>query len=106
MTSVLTFASGVIPSTLAVGDYLALAGTTPIVQVPKSVRSVVEQGVLCLALSALGDPKTKAAEEKLDKMKKTSGMLTQRVKNSPRVVLNRYSPASMRRLPAAIRRWW
>ena len=37
------------------GDYLALAGQTPIVQVPKEWLSVVEHGTAAYALGALGD---------------------------------------------------
>lgn len=98
VSSVLTFAAGDIPSTLAVGDYVALAGETPILQAPKTLRPLIEQRALCIALEALGDNRLKTALDALDRMeKRLVATLSPRVPGSPRVVINRFTPGSMRR---------
>lgn len=104
-TKVLTFTSGDIPSTLAVGDYVALSGETPIAQVPQTLRPLVEQRACCLALEALGDGKLGTAQKTLTDMeKRLLPTLTPRVPGAPRVVVNRYAQGSyIRRLPRAFR---
>lgn len=78
----------------ATGDYLALAGQTPIVQVPKEWISVVEHGTAAYALGAVGD---RDGFERLTAMaellvKRKMGLVEKRNEaDDPRVV-NRDSP--------------
>lgn len=104
-TKVLTFTSGDIPSNLAVGDYVALTGETPIAQIPQTLRPLLEQRACCLALEALGDGKLGTAQKTLSDMeKRLLPTLTPRVPGAPRVVINRYAQGSyIRRLPRAFR---
>lgn len=104
-TNVLTFTSGDIPSTLAVGDYVALAGQTPIMQIPQSLRPLAEQRAVCLALEALGDGKLSTALKSLaDMEKRLVPTLASRVPGAPRVIINRYAQGSyLRRLPRNFR---
>jgi hypothetical protein len=44
-----------LPSTLAVGDYIALAGQSPVIQLPREMHQVLAQAVECRLLEALGD---------------------------------------------------
>lgn len=97
----LTFASSDIPSTLAVGDYVALAGQTPIAQVPFTLRPLLEQRAVCLALEALGDGRLPNAQKTLaDMEKRLVPTLAPRVTGAPRVVRLGLTP---RRLPNAFR---
>jgi hypothetical protein len=92
-STTLTFAAADIPSTLAVGDYLALAGETPIAQVPVTLRPLLEQRAVCLALDALGDKRLKSAQTTLmDMEKRIMPTLSPRVPGAPRVIVNRYAP--------------
>lgn len=94
--NVLTFSA--VPSSVAVGDYVALAGETPIVQIPKVLRPLVEQRAVVLALEALGDGRLTSAQAALDRMeKRLVAALTPRVPSSPRVINNRYTPGTLRR---------
>lgn len=104
-TKVLTFTSGDIPSSLAVGDYVALAGETPIAQIPQTLRPLLEQAACCLALGALGDGKLGTAQKTLEAMeKRLLPTLAPRVPGASRVIINRYAQGSyIRRLPRSFR---
>ena len=104
-TNVLTFTSGVIPSTLAVGDYVALAGETPIIQIPQTLHPLAHQAACCMALEALGDGKLGTAQKSLAEMqKRLVPTLAPRVPGAPRVIINRYAQGSyIRRLPRQFR---
>jgi hypothetical protein len=104
-TRTLTFISGDIPSNLAIGDYVALSGETPIAQIPQTLRPLLEQRACCLALEALGDGKLGTAQKTLTDMeKRLLPTLTPRVPGAPRVIINRYAQGSyIRRLPRAFR---
>lgn len=103
-TNILTFTSGDIPSTLAVGDYVALAGETPIAQVPVTLRSLLEQQTVCLALEALGDSRLAASQKTRDGMeKRLAPTLQPRVTGSPRVIVGRVTGGGQRVLPRNFR---
>jgi hypothetical protein len=51
-----------VPSSLAIGDYIALAGFTPIPEVPYEFFQVLAQMIVCKALEAVGDPKLSVAQ--------------------------------------------
>lgn len=97
----LTFTVGDIPSTMAIGDYVALAGETPIVQVPATLRPLVEQRTVCLALEALGDGRLGTAQKTLlDMEKRLVPTLSPRVPGAPRVIV---PPMTGRTLPIPFR---
>jgi hypothetical protein len=67
-TGVMTFISTP-PSTLAVGDYVALAGTSPIPQIPVELHPLLAQRVVVKVLEADGDPKLPMAKNSLDEQR-------------------------------------
>jgi hypothetical protein len=85
-----TFAAANLPSDLAVGDYIALANETPVVQLPDELSQVLAQCVICRLLEALGDFEgLNAAQKKLEQRKEASGqLLTPRVEGAVPVVFN------------------
>jgi len=84
----LTFSS--LPSTLRVGDYVALAGETPLVQLPAELRSVLAQAVAAEVLEAQNQPGADKAQKTLAKMiDSVQTLLTPRVQGEPRVIINR-----------------
>ena len=64
-----------LPSTLVVGDWLAIAQTSPVVQLPREMHQVLAQAVECRLLEALGDFEGMgASSQKLSE--KTNAMLS------------------------------
>ena len=76
-----------LPSGLAVGDYIALQDQSPLVQLPKSFRSLLAQGVACFILDKMNLPgaekENKRYEEALERVR---NMIVPRTKGSPRSV--------------------
>jgi hypothetical protein len=71
VSNTLTFASGAIPSTLAVGDWICLAGTTPVPQMPLEFYPLLEQRVAVKVLESQGyAAKLEVAQKKLMEMEK------------------------------------
>ena len=69
--SVLSFAAGTIPTTLAVGDWICLAGTTPVPQIPLEFHPLLAQRVSVKVLESQGYlQKMEAAQKKLQEMEK------------------------------------
>lgn len=60
--NVLTF-DDALPDDLAVGDYVALAGESPIPQLPVELHSLLAQRVVTKILESAGDPKMTVARE-------------------------------------------
>ena len=85
-------------ASLAVGDWVALAGQSPIPQVPYELFPLLSQAVVCAALEALGDKANLAvAQQKRDRLEmKLLTMLEPRTEGSPRVVINYYGPGFAR----------
>lgn len=67
--NVLTFAAADLPDDLAVGDYIALKGETPIIQLPLECHDLLAQRACVKVLEAKRDPGLKAAKEMLDEMR-------------------------------------
>lgn len=90
-STTLTFSS--LPSTLAVGDWIALAGESPIVQLPKELQPILAQRVAVKALEAMGDLQQMASsQEKLDRMEAAAfRLLEPRSDGSSRKIINRQS---------------
>lgn len=88
---VLTFAS--LPSTLAIGDWLAVAGESPIPQVPPELHPLLAQRTVVKVLEALGDIQAmQTAEGKLEKMEQNAlHLISPRSDGNPKKLNNRYS---------------
>lgn len=83
----LTFNASDIPSTLAVGDYVALAGETPIAQVPVTLRPLLEQDAATRILKTLGDGRLAAEMKALEALeKRLLPTLQPRVTGAARVI--------------------
>lgn len=100
--NVATFAT--LPAELAVGDFLALAGETPIPQVPVECHYLLAQRVVVKILEATDSPRAKAARETLEGSDGKGGMrgdvmalLSPRVTASSRVIVNPNGPGMRRR---------
>lgn len=101
--TVFTFAE--LPDGLAIGDYLALAGESPIVQLPVEFHPALAQRIIVRILEALGDSegvniaRTKLTELQTNALK----LITPRVVGEAKKVINPYGPLSG---GGRWRRWW
>lgn len=88
-SGVITFAN-VLPSTLSVGDWVCLAGTSCVVQVPVELQPLLTQYVVIRVLTAQGDQNAlKAALNELEALEKNASLLlTPRVQGNVRRVTN------------------
>lgn len=79
---------------LAVGDFMCLAGESPVAQIPVEIQPLLTQRLVVKVLEALGDPKTEAAAKALDAQeKKAVGIITSnRAENDARYVVNHQGP--------------
>lgn len=93
-----------IPSSLQVGDIMALAGETNVPNVPTELHQVLAQRVACRILEGLGDSQgLQNAMAKLVEMEsKTSIIIDNRVEGAPRKVVNRNNVAGVRRIRSRI----
>lgn len=83
---------------VAVGDYVCLAGESPVAQVPVELHPLLSQRTVFKCLEALGDEKAAAAETSADKMRGDAlTLLTPRVEGAPRPIVNYYGPGFRRR---------
>jgi hypothetical protein len=102
-TTTFTFAS--LPSGLAVGDYLCLAGESPVPQVPAELHPLLAQRIAYVALRGLGDAKAEAARVQADEMRAGAlTMLTPRAAGHPRYLFNPYAPGGLSTVPLRWRR--
>lgn len=87
-----------IPYELKVGDFIALAGESPIPNVPTELHSVLAQRVACRVLEAIGDTAGLAnANNKLQEMEgKTGILLDSRVEGAVHKVRNRGTTRTIR----------
>lgn len=104
--SILTFTTAP-PAALAVGDYIALTGTTPIANVPVEVQDLLAQRAVTKALEAQGDPKWQAAKTILDEMRvDILSLLAPRVQGASTLLINYNAPGWGRGLRRGRRRIW
>lgn len=98
-----TFAS--LPSGLVVGDYLALSGESPIVQIPVEFQPVLAQRVIVRILEAIGDTTgVQVARTKLVELEKnTLDLISPRVDGNPKKIVNIYGPLNA---GGRFSRWW
>lgn len=83
----LTLAS--LPSALAVGDFVALAGYSPVPQIPVEFHNYLAQRTLCRILQAMGDSEAlRNAEADAEQMREAAvSMLTNRVEGAQKKVV-------------------
>lgn len=77
-----------LPSELKAGDYVALAGYTPLPQIPKIYRPILAQAVAAEILEDMNQPGASKARDKLNALKEyATKMLTPRVHGADRVIV-------------------
>ncbi len=90
-TPTLTFATTDLPDDLAVGDWVTLAQTSPVVQLPADCVPLLESRTGQRILRALGDYEAANAmnDEIKDEEKNLKMTLEPRIQGEPKVILNR-----------------
>ena len=90
--------SAALPVSVAAGDYVCLAGESPIPQVPVELHPLLAQRVVVKSLEALGDQKMVVADGICERMRKTAiSLLSPRSQGSTRYLINRNGPGFGRR---------
>jgi hypothetical protein len=88
----LTF-TNTLPTDLAVGDYVALAGQTPIPQLPVEMHQLLAQRTVVKVLEAMGDPKVSTAKSMCDEERaRALTMLTPRSEGDSKYIINHHGP--------------
>lgn len=89
-TKVLTFASGEIPDSLAIGDNVALAGECYVPQIPNDLHSILAQRVAARCTEAMGDAAgLQAANAKIVEMElKMGNLIDNRSESDPQKITN------------------
>jgi hypothetical protein len=88
-----TFSSGTtITNQLAVGDYVCIAGESPMPQLPAELHPLLAQETACACLRASGDSAGLAmAEKERDRLEAIAvGLFAPRTENQPRYVQNKH----------------
>lgn len=89
---VLTFEDE-LPEDLAVGDYVALSGESPLCQAPKELHDVLALRTAFALLDAVGDPKAANTERRLQRAEGDAlQLLAPRVDGQPKPLINRNAP--------------
>lgn len=90
--SVLTFSNS-LPDGLAVGDFLALAGESPIPQLPVEMHPLLAQRVVVKVLEGSGDPKVAFAQQMCEEQRQAAlTLLTPRSEGDSRYLTNFHGP--------------
>ncbi len=88
-TTTLTFDNG-LPVGMAVGDYVCLAGETPIPQLPTEVHDLLAQAAALAIANATGSQRLTAIQKKFDDVKTdTTMLLSPRSDGSARPIISR-----------------
>jgi hypothetical protein len=92
-TNTVTFPNPLSDYSISVGDYICLAGETPIPIIPVELQSFLAQRVAVTILSSLGDPKNfeMATNRLLEMEKNIRNLISNRVEGANRKVVNRFS---------------
>lgn len=91
-STTISFSADDVPSDLTAGDYIALAGTAPVVtMIPNEAYSLIESLVAKRALKAIGDFEgAKAVDEEIrDEEKGLLKIIEPRIDGEPTVIVNR-----------------
>jgi hypothetical protein len=93
--TVITFGNAsALPTDLAVGDYVCLAGKSPVPQIPAEFHPILAQRVACAWMEAFDAPGLEKAVAKLGKMEEAAGVLVSpRSPGNPRKLVNLKSSA-------------
>lgn len=100
-TTTIEFSS--VPTTVAVGDWVALAGQTPVPQCPKEFRTLLVQRTVVKYYEAQGYfDKMKAAQKKLEDLEEeVMNLINPRVAEKPKRIISPFGVGGMRwRAPA------
>lgn len=90
--NVLTFTNS-LPDGLEVGDYIALAGESPIPQLPVELHQLLAQRVVVKVLEGMGDPKVEVAKRMCDEQREAAlVLLTPRSEGDARYLTNFNGP--------------
>ena len=93
----ITFPDDVSTYNLTIGDYICLAGESPIPMIPVELQSLLAQRVAVKILASLGDEKNfQIATDRLKEMEHNAkGLLANRVEGSNRKVINQFGPMNL-----------
>lgn len=82
-----------VPTTLVVGDYIALAETSPVIMLPQEMHQVLAQAVAVRVLESIGDFEALASHQTrlMEKMTAVRSLLTPRVRGAAHVIINQSS---------------
>jgi hypothetical protein len=94
-----TFTFSSLPTDLEVGDYICLAGETPIPQIPAELHTVLALRVTVTVLASLGFiNEMKAVQKKLEEAEEAVGhLISPRVDSNAKKIINRRSLLNSRR---------
>lgn len=94
VTGTLTLSSGHFDSDIAVGDYVASAGYTPVPQMPAEAQALLISATCVRVLKALGDQQglASAMAELADVRQEVASLLVPRVEGEPQPWVNWNSP--------------
>lgn len=92
--NVLTFSDGLGTDDFSVGDYVAMAGESPVVQLPEPAAWLLAQQVALRCLEALGDGDgmTAAMSTRMAMEANVKQLMTQRVKGDPQTIVGADNP--------------
>lgn len=77
-----------LPDTLRVGDYVALAGETSLIQLPQNYRAILAQAVAANILESMNQPSSDKAFKTLDRMRKDAlRSITPRIDGAPKMII-------------------
>lgn len=87
-----------LPSTVIAGNYVCLAGESPVPQLPVELHPLLVQRVVVKCLEALGDSKVNVAKLVCDEMRHMAlTLITPRAEASSRFIINYNAPGWQRR---------
>lgn len=85
--------STALPSSVSAGDYVCLAGETPVPQVPVVCHSLLVERTKWIVLDAQGDKRADRAAKKCQDMRADClKLLTPKVRTSSKILRNKYGP--------------
>lgn len=86
-----TFATGDIPSDLAVGDYVSVAETSPVIQLPNECYPLLETATTRRAMAALGDFEgaNVLQKDEDDEAKRLRALIEPRIEGEGTIIINR-----------------
>lgn len=90
-STTVTFAASTLPTGLAVGDYLSLAQTTPVIQLPNECYPLLESRTCRRILASVGDyDGARGLDDDIkEEEKNLKQLLEPRIQGEPKVILNR-----------------